>query len=567
MYLDFLVEVPAVKGKITRKKKGNNTYINYEYARIYDPDRRFNIPQRVTIGKESKADSTMMQPNQNFLIYFPEVDLPDERFNSKRSSCLRVGAFIVLRKIVDDYHIPEMLDNYFEPRDKELFLDMMLYSIITENNAGQYYPDYGYNHPLFSDGMKIYSDSKISEFLSKITTDQRVGFLNEWNDKRDHREKIYISYDSTNKNCQAGDIRMVEFGHAKDDKSLPIINYSIAYDTTNREPLFYEEYAGSIVDISQLQYMLEKAKGYGYKKVGFILDRGYFSRENIEYMDKCNYDFVIMVKGMAPLVNELVLESKGTFENKRDCNIRKYGVYGTTVKRKLYAADEKDRYFHIYYNDSKKAAEHEAIEVKIEKIAEYLKKKEGKIYEPSDRITDYFEPFIDEKDNVFLFAREKKEVIEREIDLCGYFCIVTSQKMTAKEALELYKSRDASEKLFKGDKSYLGNKSMRVYTDESVSAKIFIEFVALIIRSRFYTLLKDENEKLESRQNYMTVPAAIRELEKIEMIRGMDRIYRLDHAITATQKTILGAFGINVPYIKDRVNRISEQLRIADEKK
>ncbi len=37
----------------------------------------------------------------------------------------------------------------------------------------------------------------------------------------------------------------------------------------------------------------------------------------------------------------------------------------------------------------------------------------------------------------------------------------------------------------------------------------------------------DENEKLESRQNYMTVPAAIREFEKIEMIRGMDRIYRL----------------------------------------
>ena len=129
---------------------------------------------------------------------------------------------------------------------------MMLYSIITENNAGQYYPDYGYNHPLFSDGMKIYSDSIISEFLSKITTVQRVGFLNEWNDKRDHREKIYITYDSTNKNCQAGDIRMVEFGHAKDDKSLPIINYSIAYDTTNRESLFYEEYAGSIVDIDMV---------------------------------------------------------------------------------------------------------------------------------------------------------------------------------------------------------------------------------------------------------------------------------------------------------------------------
>lgn len=565
MYLDFLVKIPDVKGKITRKKKGNNTYINYEYARVYDPDRKFNIPQRVTIGKESKSDPSMMQPNQNFLTYFPEVDLPEERFNSNRSSCLRVGAYIVLRKLIEEYHIPDMLKNYFDSKEAELFLDLMTYSIITENNAGQYYPDYGFNHPLFSSGMKIYSDSKISSFLSEITQDQRVGFLNEWNEKRDHREKIYISYDSTNKNCQAGDIRMVEYGHAKDDKTLPIINYSIAYDTTNREPLFYEEYAGSIVDISQLQYMLEKAKGYGYKKVGFILDRGYFSRDNIEYMDKCNYDFIIMVKGMAPLVNELVLENKGRFENDRDCNIRKYGVYGTTVKRKLYISDEKDRYFHIYYNDSKKAAEHEAIEVKIEKMAEFLKSREGKVYEPSDRLKDYFESFISEKDGVFLFAREKKEVIEREIDLCGYFCIVTSQKMTAKEALELYKSRDASEKLFRGDKSYLGNKSMRVYTDESVSAKIFIEFVALIIRNRFYTLLKDENEKLESRQNYMTVPAAIRELEKIEMIRGMDKIYRMDHAITATQKTILGAFGINVSYIKKQVNRISEQLRIADE--
>lgn len=565
MYLDFLVKMPDVKGKITRKKKGNNTYINYEYARVYDPDRKFNIPQRVTIGKESKSDPSMMQPNQNFLTYFPEVDLPEERFNSNRSSCLRVGAYIVLRKLIEEYHIPDMLKNYFDSKEVELFLDLMTYSIITENNAGQYYPDYGFNHPLFSSGMKIYSDSKISSFLSEITQDQRVGFLNEWNEKRDHREKIYISYDSTNKNCQAGDIRMVEYGHAKDDKTLPIINYSIAYDTINREPLFYEEYAGSIVDISQLQYMLEKAKGYGYKKVGFILDRGYFSRDNIEYMDKCNYDFIIMVKGMAPLVNELVLENKGRFENDRDCNIRKYGVYGTTVKRKLYISDEKDRYFHIYYNDSKKAAEHEAIEVKIEKMAEFLKSREGKVYEPSDRLKDYFESFISEKDGVFLFAREKKEVIEREIDLCGYFCIVTSQKMTAKEALELYKSRDASEKLFRGDKSYLGNKSMRVYTDESVSAKIFIEFVALIIRNRFYTLLKDENEKLESRQNYMTVPAAIRELEKIEMIRGMDKIYRMDHAITATQKTILGAFGINVSYIKKQVNRISEQLRIADE--
>ena len=51
----------------------------------------------------------------------------------------------------------------------------------------------------------------------------------------------------------------------------------------------HEEYPRSITDVSQLQIMLEKAKGYGYHEVGFILDRGYFSRENI----RLNYSAMI----------------------------------------------------------------------------------------------------------------------------------------------------------------------------------------------------------------------------------------------------------------------------------
>ena len=40
----------------------------------------------------------------------------------------------------------------------------------------------------------------------------------------------------------------------------------------------------------------------------------------------------------------------------------------------------------------------------------------------------------------------------------------------------------------------------------------------------------------------MTVPAALKELEKIEMVRQLDNVYRLDHAVTANQKTILNAY-------------------------
>ena len=40
----------------------------------------------------------------------------------------------------------------------------------------------------------------------------------------------------------------------------------------------------------------------------------------------------------------------------------------------------------------------------------------------------------------------------------------------------------------------------------------------------------------------MTVPEVMRELEKIEMIKGDDGVYRLGH-LTATQKEILRVFG------------------------
>ena len=564
MYLDFLVKIPFVQGKITRRKKKDAVYVEYEYDRIYDPVRQYTFPKRVTIGKLSETDPELMQPNQNFLKYFPDAELPETKNRTSRSSCLRVGAYFVLRKIIEEYNLVEFLGGYFEQCDLGLFLDLAVYSIIAENNAAQYYPDYTYNHPLFTNGMKQYSDSTVSDFLNSVTDDQSIGFLNSWNETRNHREKIYISYDSTNKNCQAGDIEMVEFGHPKVDVGQPVFNYAVAYDTHNQEPLFYEKYPGSLNDISQLQFMLDKAFGYGYKKIGFILDRGYFSCENIQYMDKCGYSFVIMVKGMASLVNELVLEHKGTFESKRVNNIYEYGVYGKTVKHRLYAGDKKERYFHLYHSISKESAERAGIENRLNQMTLYLKKYQNKVKEFGPGFEKYFNLHYDEKTQAFVLPEERCSVVERELDLAGYFCIITSEKMSAKEAIELYKSRDTSEKLFRGDKSYLGNKSIRVYSEESARAKIFVEFVAMILRCKMYIKLKEEMKKLEKKPNYMTVPAALKELEKIEMVRQLDNVYRLDHAVTANQKTILNAFGLDANHIKNYASELSKELKKAE---
>ena len=560
MYMDCEIEIPDVPGKINQVKKGNTIYIRYVVGRTYYADKKYNIPDQRIIGKRSDRNPDMMITNENFLKYFGDVELPDKKRNANRSSCLRIGTFIVIRKIIEDYELSQILSKYFGIKDSGLLLDLAAYSITAENNAAQYYPDYAFNHPLFTKGMHIYSDSRISDFFASVTDDQRVGFLNEWNANRDHREKIYISYDSTNKNCQAGELELVEFGHPKEDKGLPVFNYSIAYDTDNREPLFYEQYPGSIVDISQLQFMLQKVQGYGYRQVGFILDRGYFCKENIKYMDQCGYDFIIMVKGMNSLVRDLILENKGKFENIREYSIRQYKCSGMTVKRQLYSSDEEERYFHIYYSDQKACAEHEQVEAKIDRMMKYLNSIKGQKVNVGDGFKEYFHLEIYEQDGTFLYAREKTEAVQREIDLGGYFVIVTSKKMSAKEALELYKSRDVSEKLFRGDKSYLGNRSLRVQSDEAASAKIFIEFIALIVRCKMYTCLKDEMEKLDKKPNFMTVPAAIRELDKLEMIRQTDGRYRLDHAVTATQKMILKAFDMDADLIRKNANELSSML-------
>ena len=76
MYLDFVVKIPNVPNKITYRKKGDVDYVYYEYDRIYDKATQKTNPKRATIGKKSEEDPTKMLPNENYLKYFPDEDIP-----------------------------------------------------------------------------------------------------------------------------------------------------------------------------------------------------------------------------------------------------------------------------------------------------------------------------------------------------------------------------------------------------------------------------------------------------------------------------------------------------------
>ncbi len=562
MYYDFSIPIPEAPGKLVIKKKGDSSYVLYEIDRIYKKDKGYTIPKRVIIGKLVADDASEMFPNEKYELYFPTPNLPVDLPDASRSCCLKIGTFLAIQSVLCEYQLPSLLEKYFGEKTS-LLLDLLSYSIVEEENVAQHYPDYAFSHPLFTKGMKIHSDSSISRFLSSIQEEQILGFLDDWNKDRDHQQRIYVSYDSTNKNCQAGDVDLVEFGKAKDEKGFPVFNLSLAFDKTNRVPLFYEEYPGSITDVSQLTFMVDKVLEYDYKIIGFILDRGYFSKNNIQYIDEQGFSFLLMVKGCKSLVADLVEANRNSFETRRDANIRSYRVYGTTVKSRMYEDDTKLRYFHLYFSAERQAVEREKLEVKIERMAEFLHKNEGKAIQFGRTYKEYFQLHYS-KDGSLLYVEERADVIQKELGLCGYFCLVSSEKMTAEEALILYKGRDASEKLFAADKTFLGGKSMRVQSQEAISSKIFIEFLALIVRNRIYNLLKETMHRIETKPNYLTVPAALRELEKIEMVRRNKGYYQLDHAVTKKQKIILSSFGLDADSVREIAVQIGQDLVLAD---
>ena len=68
MYMNRPAMIPDVRGKISYKKYGETRYVQYETGRRYDPDRKYNLPERVIIGVQipGRPEETV-PPNGNTL--------------------------------------------------------------------------------------------------------------------------------------------------------------------------------------------------------------------------------------------------------------------------------------------------------------------------------------------------------------------------------------------------------------------------------------------------------------------------------------------------------------------
>ena len=68
MYLNCRIKIPDTGGKITIKLVSGTSYVYLEQGRIYDKEKKYNVPKRICIGKQDPEQTAFMYPNEKFLV-------------------------------------------------------------------------------------------------------------------------------------------------------------------------------------------------------------------------------------------------------------------------------------------------------------------------------------------------------------------------------------------------------------------------------------------------------------------------------------------------------------------
>ncbi|MDO4673052.1 MAG: transposase [Porphyromonadaceae bacterium] len=516
-------------------------YIYLILSREYSPLKKCNNYEKKAIGLP--IDDKTMYPNDNYYLFFGQTEDHLEEPDPDQSDCQKIGSFALIRSLLDSLGLREKLELVFGEKDARLIADLASYFCLSGSTVMQHFPAWAYEHPILSDS--VVSDSTISRFLQhNISDDDVYEFFKQWNADRDTQETLYVNGDATNMNTEATGVELAEMGYAKDDPTKPQVNISLAATHKDNMPLFYDLYSGSYNDMSEFHYMIRMASDFGYKNLGFILDRGYFTQEILDMIASLGYQLIIMLKDNNRCVREMIQEVGTSLKQSWSKYIPEHEVYGITKRRMLYKSGKQNYAVHLYYSDQKAKKERDYLVTILQKYEKALQNgvEQGNLKaEEAKKYAKYFDVMIS-VDGFVTGFHPNEQNIDLAYSECGFFAIATSEDLGAEEALDIYRERDAVEKLFESMKTGMDCKKFRVYSDESLKTKAFIVFVATILRSQIHRGLK--SIRGTDKKNF-TVPAAIHELEKVLAIRQPDGTFVRSRKLTAQQKKILSAFDVS----------------------
>lgn len=547
IFNDIIVPIPAHK-RVAKAGNGHVKRYVYEVIKRKGPNEPKDVVQCVGVA----INDSEMNPNENYFNLHPEYKekqpLKDEGvFDSQ----IHIGSSILLRAAAKKTGLQQVLEDSFSGYN-EIIQTLVEYYMLERESAAQLYKYYLRDH--YTELNYIPSESTLSTLFREYITREKINkFLKKWMKLRLSYVTtpfVDIDFDSTNFNINSHGIDAAERGKAKVDEGLPQVNVAYFLERSTGIPLYYDVYYGSIIDMEHCKTAVNKIKELNPgTRFSFIMDRGYFSSPNLQYLESCGYNYLCMGKSTKE-IHEMI--SVHPFHVMTKSTNRVFGnIYGVKEKRRVFQESSKEYYVYLYYNVSSLSTDLVQKQDYVEKIAkEILGKRDA-----GGHIRNTFGKMVDievDKQNIITKCTPNYQEIDNYRDECGYFWIVSNEDLSPADAIMSYRHRDAVEKTFSGIKTGADLNKTYSGTDSAFEAKNFLAFLASVLRAEITTSLRPYFVQYSSE----TTQTVLKEMEKIKAEILSDK-YSLRYSLTSKQKQILSFYDLTLADVNDYVSSVN----------
>ena len=327
-----------------------------------------------------------------------------------------------------------------------------------------------------------------TEIFQSVTEEAKMHFFRLQGKRR--VEKEYWAYDSTSISSRSDTLRQVKYGKNKDDDHLPQINLALIFGEESRLPFYYRKLAGNIPDVKTIQELLRELDVLGYEKIKLVVDRGYYSTDNINALFKKHLKFLCGTSSALSFAKEFIREigSRKDHYEYYNSNLELY-VFTKTIawdyeQERPYKGDvvkeERRMYLHLYFNPDKFLDDGKSFNRRLDTLKNELLSNR-RVPEHEKDYRKYFE--IKETPKRGISLTVKQDAIDAAHERYGFFVLISNEVKDPVTALSLYRMRDVVEKAFWNVKERLNLRRTMTSSESSLEGKLFVEFIALIYLS------------------------------------------------------------------------------------
>lgn len=530
-----------------KDKRTGITYV-YENNAYWDKEKQQSRAKRKLIGKIDPKTNEII-PTRSY-VKKASASIVEQSSNRtpgpvaiKDYKRQFYGASYLLDQIGKETGVTEDLKSCFPTVYKQI-QSIAYFLILEENNSLSRFPHWNQlnAHPY---GENIASQ-RSSELFQMIDEESRMAFFKKQGKRRIESE--YWAFDTTSISSYSETLTQVKWGKNKESDELPQINLALLFGEDSGLPFYYRKLPGNMSDSKTIKQLMAEFNVLGYPKVKVVLDRGFFSKDNVNEFYKNHQKFLMGVKLNLKIVSEVFEKVRATIENWSNYHSQ-FGTYGVcqTVswsyeQKRPYKGDtlrETRRvYVHIFYHPEKAAREKIAWTEYWNSLYQDLvhdTKKAG-------REKDYQKFFtVKETPKRGRVITAKDDVMEKSMRACGFFALLSNDVKDSFEALSLYRSKDLVEKGFGNLKDRLNSRRFQVSSELSLNGKIFVEFIALI----YLSFIKKRMQEAHLYDNW-TLQGLLDELSLVERFEAPGH-GRILGEITKKQEDLFKLLKIQVP--------------------